>query len=57
MASVIQTATEKMEAMSNRLGVPCREEMKEELEDKLISLIEKIDSLVQDGTIAHKDRW
>ena len=41
MASVIQSASDKIEAMMDRLGVPRQgEEAKEELEDKLIRLIQ-----------------
>ena len=57
MASVIQSASDKIEAMMDRLGVPRQgEEAKEELEDKLIRLIQQAASLVRDGVVTYKNQ-
>ena len=54
MATVIQNSGDEMQAMMNRLGVPCGEEAEEEeVEDKLIRLIQKTASLARDGAISY----
>ena len=56
MANVIQNASDKIEAVMNRLRVPRVEEVKEEVEDKLMRMIQKIAELVRDGSVVHQDR-
>ena len=43
-----------MEALMDKLGVPRCEESKEEEDDKLERLIQKVASLVQNGAISYK---